>query len=41
MAASIPGAALEVIGSAGHVSNLEAPAAFNAALALFLEKAGA
>ncbi|HEY3380942.1 MAG TPA: alpha/beta fold hydrolase [Vicinamibacterales bacterium] len=33
----IPGADLEVIPEAGHLSNLEQPAAFNAALARFLQ----
>jgi pimeloyl-ACP methyl ester carboxylesterase len=36
MAARIPGAELEVIPGAGHLSNLENPQAFNAALAAFL-----
>ena len=35
MAAAIPGAQLEIIPGAGHVSNIEAPAAFNAALDRF------
>ncbi|MGJ7512009.1 alpha/beta fold hydrolase [Variovorax sp. GT1P44] len=35
-AAAIPGARLEIIGDAGHVSNLEEPAAFNAAVLNFL-----
>lgn len=36
MADAIPGAALHVIEGAGHVSNVEAPDAFDAALARFL-----
>jgi 3-oxoadipate enol-lactonase len=36
MARTIPGATLEVIPRAGHLSNLEQPAAFNAALQAFL-----
>jgi pimeloyl-ACP methyl ester carboxylesterase len=36
MARAIPGAALEVIPAAGHLSNLEQPAAFNAAIQRFL-----
>jgi 3-oxoadipate enol-lactonase len=36
MAAAIPGARLEVIEGAGHLSNLERWEAFNAALAGFL-----
>jgi pimeloyl-ACP methyl ester carboxylesterase len=39
MAAAIPGARLHVIPGAGHVSNIEAPAAFNAALDSFLAAA--
>lgn len=39
MAAAIPGARLHVIADAGHVSNIEAPAAFNAALDEFLAAA--
>lgn len=39
LAAQIPHAKLEVLADAGHVSNLEAPAAFNAALAAFLKGA--
>lgn len=38
MAAAIPGAKLAVIEGAGHVSNIEAPAAFNAALDGFLRR---
>jgi len=38
MARAIPGAALEVIPGAGHLSNLERPAAFNAALQAFLAR---
>lgn len=37
MAAAIPGARLHIIPGAGHVSNIEAPAAFNAALGRFLD----
>lgn len=37
MAAAIPGARLVVLDGAGHISNLEAPQAFNAALAAFLD----
>jgi len=36
MARTIPGAVLEVIPQAGHLSNLERPAAFNAAIQQFL-----
>jgi pimeloyl-ACP methyl ester carboxylesterase len=36
MARAIPGAALEVIPAAGYLSNLEQPAAFNAAIQRFL-----
>ncbi len=36
MAARIPGARLVVLPAAGHLANLEQPAAFNAALAAFL-----
>ena len=36
MARTIPGARLGVIPRAGHLSNLEQPAAFNAALQAFL-----
>lgn len=39
MAAAIPGARLRVIPGAGHVSNIEAPAAFNTALGDFLAAA--
>lgn len=38
MAGALPDAHLEVIGGAGHLSNLEAPAAFNDALASFLNR---
>jgi pimeloyl-ACP methyl ester carboxylesterase len=38
MARTIPGASLEVIPKAGHLSNLEHPAAFNAALQAFLAR---
>ncbi|MEQ8405804.1 MAG: alpha/beta fold hydrolase [Oceanicaulis sp.] len=38
MADSIPGAALKVIERAGHISNIEAPEAFNAAVLEFLER---
>lgn len=41
MAARIPGAELVILEDAGHCSNLEAPAAFNAALAGFLDRAAA
>ena len=37
LAAGIDGAALEMIGSAGHLSNVEAPAEFNRAVRTFLE----
>jgi pimeloyl-ACP methyl ester carboxylesterase len=37
MAARMPNARLEVLPGAGHLSNLEAPEAFNAALISFLE----
>ena len=37
MASAIPNARLEVIRGAGHLSNLEQPQAFNAALLEFLE----
>lgn len=37
IAAQIPGAHLATIADAGHVSNIEQPAAFNAALAAFLD----
>lgn len=36
LAGKIPGAKLEVIEGAGHLSNLESPARFNAALSAFL-----
>lgn len=36
----IPGAAFEIIAGAGHLSNLEQPAAFNRAVTAFLNKAG-
>ncbi|MBB6227922.1 pimeloyl-ACP methyl ester carboxylesterase [Polymorphobacter multimanifer] len=39
MAAAIPGARFEMIAGAGHVSNLEAPELFNAALDAFLAEA--
>jgi len=39
MAGAIPGARLHVLEGAGHISNVEAPAAFNAALDAFLERA--
>jgi 3-oxoadipate enol-lactonase len=39
MAAGIPGARLHIIAGAGHVSNIEAPAEFNAALDAFLAAA--
>lgn len=39
LAAAIPGARLHVIAGAGHVSNIEAPEAFNAALDEFLAAA--
>ena len=35
--AAIPGSELVIIPSAAHISNLEQPAAFNAALGRFLE----
>lgn len=38
IAARIPGARLEILPGAGHVSNLEAPAAFDAALTGFLRE---
>ena len=38
MQRSIPGAELVVIPDAGHMSNMEQPAAFNRALARFLER---
>lgn len=38
MAAAIPDARLEVIAGAGHLSNLEAPEAFNSALESFLAR---
>jgi pimeloyl-ACP methyl ester carboxylesterase len=40
MAARIPGARLEVLAGAGHVSNLEAPEAFTGALRRFFEESG-
>jgi len=40
LAASIPGAQLEIIPGAGHLSNLENPEAFNAALRRFLSALG-
>jgi pimeloyl-ACP methyl ester carboxylesterase len=33
----VPGSRLEVIPKAGHLSNLEAPVAYNAALRSFLD----
>ena len=41
MAAAAPGAALTKIPGAGHISNLEAPDAFNAALSAWLDRAAA
>ncbi len=38
MAAAIPGADLVIISGAGHVSNIEQPDAFNAAVQMFLRK---
>lgn len=38
LAARIPGAELAILDGAGHCSNLEAPEAFNAALATFLDR---
>lgn len=38
MAAAIPGARLDVIPDAGHIANVEAPDAFNAALDAFLDE---
>ena len=38
LAAAIPGAQLHVIAKAGHVSNQEQPAAFNAAVRAFLRE---
>jgi len=38
MAAAIPGARLDVIPQAGHLANLENPAAANAALGAFLAR---
>jgi pimeloyl-ACP methyl ester carboxylesterase len=38
MAAAIPGADLVIIPAAGHVSNVEQPDAFNAALTMFLRR---
>jgi len=40
MAATIPGATLAVLPRAGHLSNLERPAEFNAALQNFLQSPG-
>jgi pimeloyl-ACP methyl ester carboxylesterase len=40
MAAKIPGAKLVTIPNAGHVANLDNPAAFNAAVSSFLRDAG-
>jgi pimeloyl-ACP methyl ester carboxylesterase len=39
IAAGIPGARLEVMANAGHVSNADAPAEFNALLRRFLTSA--
>lgn len=41
MAARIPGAALAVLPGVGHLANLEAPAAFAAALGAFLDRTAA
>ena len=41
MSEAIPGAKLEVIAGAGHLSNLERPAEFDAALGAFLDSLGA
>ena len=38
LAAAIPGARVVELGGAGHLSNLEAPAAFHAALTQFLDE---
>jgi len=38
MAAAIPGTDLVIIPGAGHVSNVEQPDAFNAALQMFLRR---
>jgi pimeloyl-ACP methyl ester carboxylesterase len=38
MAAAIPGTDLVIIPGAGHVSNIEQPDAFNAALVMFLRR---
>jgi 3-oxoadipate enol-lactonase len=38
MAAALPKATLQVIPRAGHLANLEAPAAFNEAVAAWLEE---
>jgi pimeloyl-ACP methyl ester carboxylesterase len=40
MASAIPGAVLEVIEGAGHLSNLEAPEEFNRVLREHLERCG-
>jgi pimeloyl-ACP methyl ester carboxylesterase len=40
IAAAVPGATLTTIGSAGHLSNLEAPEAFNGALERHLARCG-
>ena len=40
LAASIPGSTLVVLPDAGHVCNIEAPAAFNQAVRTFLHLAG-
>jgi 3-oxoadipate enol-lactonase len=39
LAAAIPGARLTVIPDAGHLSNIEQPAAFNAAAIRFIREA--
>jgi pimeloyl-ACP methyl ester carboxylesterase len=41
MHAAIPGSRLEIIPSAGHVSNVERPAAFNQVLTEFIGTVGA
>jgi pimeloyl-ACP methyl ester carboxylesterase len=38
MAAAVPGTDLVIIPGAGHVSNIEQPDAFNAALVMFLRR---
>ncbi len=40
LAATIPGARLEIVAAAGHLSNAEQPAAFNAAVDRFLTELG-